>query len=1056
MSKLHKNRPPMRAGARAVGDRRERRGRRGDDGMGLVEVMVAFVILMITLVPMSYLFTTSLISAGQTQNQQTALSIAEQWTETLGNVTPPVNANGEVIVNRFAPPAGPDPGSSTTTSAYAVTTSPVAPATIAVASVSTFAPATTALPQTAVAVTTVAGVSTPQQFTYTGISGNTLTGVSGWASAGSIASGAAITQTTSTVSSVVKGGTTYNVLAEYEWATFQNSGLGSKPNLCVAGTPQLLKVKVQVSWGPLTDVNNVQDSVVLNYPPAGIQTLGFIALQVTGDSTDLDTQSNPWSERVQAPPVTITGPQNLTIYPDSYGCAFAQVLPSTSGYTVSIANATSGILAGSASDTTYGSPSFVANGVAGTVASNELTTPTSVTQTGISVSVGAVTRLSASYDQGSIINLASGSTVSSSATEDGVACPGGAVITCISSGESGTGANAAATMTVFNQTTGHWSAATLPAGVTRIAAEACSATGGRCVAVGYGATTAYSLSSPNTSVTFTADTLPTVSGAAITSLSQVVCPSGTSYCVAIGSTATAGVVLTGTVSASSINWVVDAISGTGTFGGLSNLQCPSAATGCIATAVNTATNPGTPVIVAGAYGLGWTAATSSPTVTFTSVSSLACPSTTLTTTCLIAGRTSAGPALVSGTTSATGLGTAAPTWTWKADALVSGTTTAGTLYCPVSTKCLLTGQTATAAEVMYGATTAGSSVTFAADTPTGVTSVTQIACPTTSACVLIGSTSTAPVISSAAITGATTADTWTTTAPTAPSGDTLSQLTGVVCWSTPSCAVTAVGTVTATSVPTAILYAKSGSPLTTWSSVGLPTANPAFYLGDIDCASPGSTTSYCTAVGANGTGAIELSTNGGPTGTWSDTTPSGLSGAAVGGIPIEINNANLTPASSVNLVTAGWTGTLATPLPPVFPFTSGYSVWAGDCSSEGQTYNSATVATVPGGSSATATVPLGLLAVQVLHSTGASTGLPYAAAALTLTSAAPCAGDNYTLQTTGPDGLSRTEVPYGPYSLKIVTGGGTTTITGITVGGSTVTNGLVPYPVPTPVPVSAT
>jgi Tfp pilus assembly protein PilV len=46
--------------------------------VSLIEVMVAFVVLMIALIPLSYLFTTSIIQAGQSKNQLTALSIAEK------------------------------------------------------------------------------------------------------------------------------------------------------------------------------------------------------------------------------------------------------------------------------------------------------------------------------------------------------------------------------------------------------------------------------------------------------------------------------------------------------------------------------------------------------------------------------------------------------------------------------------------------------------------------------------------------------------------------------------------------------------------------------------------------------------------------------------------------------------------------------------------------------------------------------------------------------------------------------------------------------------------
>jgi Tfp pilus assembly protein PilV len=1036
-------------------------GRRTDEGVSLIEVIVAFTILLIALIPLSYLFTTSLVSAGQTVNQQTALSIAEKWVETLSNITPPVNANGEVIVNKSLPPAAADPGFSNTTTSYTVTTTPVSPTSVAITSTSTFALATTATPQTAVVTTTVGGVSTPQTITYTGFSGNTLTGVSGWTAAGSISSGAAVSQSTVSVSSETKGGTVYSLLSEYQWTTAQNGGSGSKPNLCLAGTPQLLKVRVSVSWGPNKDTNNVQDSVVLNYPPAGIQTLGFIALQVNGDNSDVDTQANPWSERVQAPPVQISGPQNLTIYPDSYGCAFAQLPASTGGYTVAIVNATSGILAGAASNTTYGSPSFVANGVLGNVSGNELTQPQSVTQTSVSVNVGAVTRLTASYDQGSIINL---SYPSSSATEDGVACPGAVQIACISSGESGTGTglgtNTAAVLTVFNPSTGQWAGAAVPGTVTRITSEACSGTV-RCVAVGIGSGGGVILSSPTTSASFTADTVPTTTPA-IASLSQVVCPTGTSYCVAIGATTTGtAVALTGTVSAGSIAWTADAISGTGTIAGLSNLICPASAGGCVATGISTSPTPGTPIIVAGGYGLGWTATSPTPTVTLTTLTSLACPSTTVSTVCLIAGRTSTGPALVSGTAPA-GLGVAAPAWTWKADTLPTGTSTLTGLYCPSALKCLLTGTNNVPAPVIiYGATTPSTSVTFASDTvPAGVTA-TQMACPTATACVIIGLDSNAnlAILSGAINLVATTADTWTSAIVPTPSGATLTKLSQLVCWTSPACAITTTATVTATGKPTALLLASTGtgSPatMTSWNFVTLPTANPALYLTDIDCVQPGGSSNNCTAVGASAAGAVELSSSTGPAGTWADTTPSGLSGFTALGVPVQMGNVGLAPNPSATLITAGWTTSPATPLPPVFPFTGGYGLWAGDCLSEDSPgFNVGQVATVPGGTSATTTVPLGLFSVQVLHSIGSLTGLPYSGVALTLTATTTgCNGDTYNLQTTGVDGLSRTEVPYGTYSLKIVAAG-TTTVTGITVGGSSVAVGLVPYLLPTPIPES--
>jgi Tfp pilus assembly protein PilV len=1035
-----------------------------DQGVTLIEVVVAFTVLMIALIPLSYLFTTAVIQAGQSTNQQTALSIAEQWTETLSNVTPPVNSNGEVIVNQNAAPAGPAAGSTTTTAAYSVPGTLLTPTTINVAATTSLATASATYPQS-VNVTTIAnGVDT---ITYTGqtVNGSNqitqLTGISGWSAAESIANGALVQQPTAVVPTETKGNTTYTMLAEYEWTTIQGASNGAQPNLCVAGTPQLLKLKVTVSWGPNVDSNNVQDSVVIDYPPSGIQTLGFVALQVNGDSTASDSQGNPWSTRVQAPPVTITQTsgtpiqKTLTIYPDQNGCAFAQVEPGT--YTVALNNATSGH---PFSNDTYGTPPFVENAL-GTVSANELTMPQSYSGSA-TVSVGAVSRLTTSFDQGSIVSTAF---PSSSSTEDGVACPGVGVLSCISTGETGnTGVSpptGTAVLTTFNQATSQWATATLPAGVTRLPSVACATTGAtttKCIAVGYGSSGAVILASPTTSASFTNDTLP----GGISSLSQVACPSS-SQCVAIGTlTSGAAAVLSGAITAGADTWTADAITGTGTIAGLTNLTCPVAAGGCVATGTTTSPSSGTPIIVSGGFGLGWTAVSPNPTsplVTLTSLTGIACPSTATSTFCLLTGTISTGPEVVAGTAPA-GLGVAAPAWTWKADAFPSGTTVASLngVTCPSSTKCLLTGRTASAPLVMWGATTPSTSVTFATDTtlPAAVTSITQMTCPSGTACVLIGATATGPAIVSGTIAEPTGADTWASdTIPTVTSGYTLSQLSQVTCWSNTSCAITGAGTNAATQ-PVAFLLASTGGT-TSWSSLGLPGANPALYLGDIDCVPTGTT--YCSAVGAGASGAVELVSSTGPAGAWADDTATGLSGLTATGLPVEIGNATLAPSTYQTVVTPGWTTTRpANPLPPLYPFVSGYSMFAGDCQAESNPgLNVAQAATVPGASSSV-TIPLGLLSIQVLHTSGTSVGLPYAAtlSLVSTTSGSGCGADTYPLQSAGVDGVSRTEVPYGTYTLTIVTAGGTTTVPNVTVGGSSVTVGATSYLLPTPVPERVT
>jgi hypothetical protein len=152
----------------------------------------------------------------------------------------------------------------------------------------------------------------------------------------------------------------------------------------------------------------------------------------------------------------------------------------------------------------------------------------------------------------------------------------------------------------------------------------------------------------------------------------------------------------------------------------------------------------------------------------------------------------------------------------------------------------------------------------------------------------------------------------------------------------------------------------------------------------------------------------------------------------------------------------------------LYPQQSGYSIAAGDCSAEGSyvdtlgsvaaTGVNGTFSAVPG-STPTATVPLGILPLDVLS----PTGVPVAGARVTLaatsyippvlpaTTPTACTADSYTMPTTGPDGLSRTAVPFGLYTATITSGATTTTVQ-LMVGLSTVTTMIgtttTQYPLP--------
>ena len=94
--------------------------------------------------------------------------------------------------------------------------------------------------------------------------------------------------------------------------------------------------------------------------------------------------------------------------------------------------------------------------------------------------------------------------------------------------------------------------------------------------------------------------------------------------------------------------------------------------------------------------------------------------------------------------------------------------------------------------------------------------------------------------------------------------------------------------------------------------------------------------------------------------------------------------------------------------------------------------------------------------MQVTHKSGTSIGLAYSGEAVALTATTSgCGADTYTLQTTGADGLSRTEVPFGSYTMSVAGSTvGTVVVSGNSMtftpsGGSAATSTL-----PTPVGVS--
>ncbi|HEX3839385.1 MAG TPA: prepilin-type N-terminal cleavage/methylation domain-containing protein [Acidimicrobiales bacterium] len=974
------------AGNRRISSpRRASRRPRDQSGYSLIEVMVALVLLLVTMIPLGYLVTNEVHQAASAKDSLAALGISEKWLEILGTAQDPPPRSGSLAVDTGRPliPIRPD------------------------------------------------GTPLPNNGTES------------------------------------RGGTTFTVRAEYTWTGTQD--INTAPNLCTSGGAQVLNLQVTVNWG----LNqHITDTTVLDYPPPGIPQYGFYQLQVSGDTTANDLGGNAWSSRVQAIPVTFTptGGTGVTIYPDQYGCVFAELNPGT--YSVSVANPVAGSpLAGN----TYGNPSFVQNlATDGTTAEPKGPFVSSAT-----ISAGVVTvATQLNYDEGSTVGL---SYPTSTFAADGVTCPGVLQITCLSEGEGTTGSLGAtppkATLAYTSGST--WSSASTPASPTstRIASVACVSIA--CIGVGYGLTGSTPhgvILSDNTTTpsAVTADTVP----ASVASLTDVICPTATA-CVAWG-TLTTGlpVVLAGTISASGDTWSLVTLPNNPLLNQMSVLNQVSCSPGSGSAPPNcVAVGSGSglldlwgwaasgPLFGSGTSGGTWVA----PLVPITglgnppNLTQVSCPSAGV---CMavgtgqILGVLGLGPVLpiaVSGLFNPIGPGAIA----WTPDLfpllplLAPIPTTFTQLTCLSSNTCLLVG--AGSKPFIYSATAGLVGPLFLTldAVPASTASISQLSCPSVSTCVALGTaTNGGPAILSGAI-GA--PDTWSA-AGIIPA--TIGSVSAVACPNATTCAIAAdnlAGNQTA-----AIL---SGTPglATTWASATLPAVDAGtLYLTGISCTPTVSpATSTCSAVGASASGATIMMSTGGPAGPWNDRSADpglAMTGSPTSSIPIELGTPGLKKTGGslgfwnavVGTTAAGTIIPLTTSIPTIFPFATGYGVAAGDCLTEYQAVSVGTglASTVPGATSVTATtVPLAVLPIQVNSSAGAAES----GDVVTLTATTSgCTGDKYTLQPTGPDGFSRTEVPFGTYSLSVTlpAGGASPTYPAVVVGAGTVSVGSTVYSLP--------
>jgi hypothetical protein len=364
----------------------------------------------------------------------------------------------------------------------------------------------------------------------------------------------------------------------------------------------------------------------------------------------------------------------------------------------------------------------------------------------------------------------------------------------------------------------------------------------------------------------------------------------------------------------------------------------------------------------------------------------------------------------------------------------------------VSGLCILTGTVGTNAEA-WVSTTSGSTWTVVTGIPTGASTLGMPVCTTASSCLVTDNTPSTTSGQILVLTGTPSGApaAWAASVATVPAG--IQSLSDLACQST-TCL--AAGQVSGS--PGQGLLLTSTNSGTSWTSTSLPgTTTPTFLTG-VGCLS-----SACVASGEATTGDLLY---GEPSTTWASDTvpasadPTGTTGLLGAGWSATVGNTDFN-YSFLEVVPAASPATASSPNPttltPLYPSTSGYTVWPGGCPAE--TSSPPTAAVTPGGTSSI-TVALAPIALEVVD----ATGQPVPGATITLAqnnlASARCPAESFAMPTTAGDGLSRAGFSYGVYTATITDPlDSRTTTAALTINPSSVSTGSTTYPEPDPVVV---
>jgi hypothetical protein len=721
---------------------------RGDDAITMVEVLVATIVLLITMIPIGILLTNVSSASASARQRQAALQLADSWVEILSNSQPPTGGDGSVLTN--------------------VPQTPVAPA----------------------------GTPTPP---------TTL------------------------------AGTTFAVTASYTENLVNDIG---QSDLCSAGQPPspshpgVIQLKVTVTWN--AGAQKLSDTTEINYPKPGLQTEGFLAINLTNDG-EVDVNGNQASDRLESLPVTITQtsgspvltPNPYTLHADQNGCIFAQVPVGT--YDVAILQPTAGT-----------PPNFSGySGAPPFVNTSGSTTDTLTDQT-VTVTAEQTVNLDA-FDEGITSSITYGGT---GAVDNGVYCPNAASIGCITTGDGTTGASVA-----WGAGSAMWSSTSLGAGTQINQVDCTTANNADCVGVGYGPTGALIMTTTTDGSALVSDTVPS----GVTDLTQVVCPSNRG-CYALGLSASGPVLLAGWVGPGTDNWTTVPLPGI-TPSTLNSMTCPSSST-CLLSYTDSVGAPGILRLdgdPAGAKTPPWSPGLSSDTLpgAVRTVGTVTCPTATTCLALAVGDQAGASDATVVTTTVAA---TGADAWSAETT-FPTGATTVSGISCTAST-CVAIG-TATGAAAVWTADITGATHGWSQATgfPASVQAVTAVACgnPASgdSADCVVGATTASPSGSGQLIDGSLTNGSWVWNPVTIPAHEGLQYVVGVSCTS-PISATATCAAVGATPGGPAVLTTPSG-PSGTWSDVTPPSLGSQVVTGIPLETAPSGTAAWTTQVAAGGT-----------------------------------------------------------------------------------------------------------------------------------------------------------------------------------------------------------